>query len=78
MPREKKDQSTRLDGLTEREVTLEGLLRLGEQRASSFIPENKPEENEWYTLDLEVMAKLSDAQPVVVEVLLGMRECVLF
>jgi hypothetical protein len=62
-----------LEGLTEGEVTLEGLLRTGEQKASLFVPENHPERNEWYSLDLETMAKLADAQPVVVEVLLG--EC---
>jgi cytochrome oxidase assembly protein ShyY1 len=72
VPREKKDQSTRLEGLTEGEVTLEGLLRSGEQKASSFVPENNPEKNEWYSLDLEAMAKQSDSQPVVVEMILGM------
>ncbi|KAF9919319.1 surf-like protein [Lobosporangium transversale] len=70
VPREKKDQSTRKDGLIEGEVTVEGLLRSGEQKASSFVPENKPEKNEWYSLDLETMAKRSDAQPIIVETLL--------
>ncbi|KAF9936859.1 surf-like protein [Mortierella alpina] len=70
VPREKKDQATRLDGLTEGEVTLEGLLRTGEQKASSFVPENNPEKNEWYSLDLESMAQQSGAQPVVVEMIL--------
>lgn len=74
MPRDKKDQSTRLDGLPEGEVTLEGLLRSGEQKASSFVPENSPEKNEWYSLDLEAMAKQSDSQPVVVEMILGMSQ----
>lgn len=60
-----------MDGLTEGEVTLEGLLRTGEQKASSFVPENNPEKNEWYSLDLESMAKQSGAQPVVVEMILG-------
>lgn len=71
VPREKKDQETRLEGLTEGEVTVEGLLRSGEQKASSFVPENSPEKNEWYSLDLEEMAKQSGAQPVVVEMILG-------
>ncbi|OAQ25494.1 SURF1-domain-containing protein [Linnemannia elongata AG-77] len=70
VPRDKKEQSTRLDGLPEGEVTLEGLLRSGEQKASSFVPENNPEKNEWYSLDLEAMAKQSDSQPVVVEMIL--------
>ncbi|KAG0269116.1 surf-like protein [Linnemannia exigua] len=70
VPRDKKDQSTRLEGLTEGEVTLEGLLRSGEQKASSFVPENNAEKNEWYSLDLEAMAKQSDSQPVVVEMIL--------
>ncbi|KAK3809973.1 MAG: SURF1 family-domain-containing protein [Benniella sp.] len=70
VPRDKKDPSTRLEGLTEGEVILEGLLRTGEQKASLFVPGNHPERNEWYSLDLETMAKLADAQPVVVEVLL--------
>ncbi|CAO3565182.1 unnamed protein product [Mortierella alpina] len=52
------------------EVTLEGLLRTGEQKASSFVPENNPEKNEWYSLDLESMAQQSGAQPVVVEMIL--------
>ncbi|KAF9427781.1 surf-like protein [Podila epigama] len=71
VPREKKDQETRLEGLTEGEVVVEGLLRTGEQKASSFVPENNPEKNEWYSLDLEAMAKQSDAQPVVVEMILN-------
>lgn len=71
VPREKKDQETRLEGLTEGEVTVEGLLRSGEQKASSFVPENNPEKNEWYSLDLEAMASQSGAQPVIVEMILG-------
>ncbi|KAG0223117.1 SURF1 family-domain-containing protein [Mortierella sp. GBAus27b] len=71
VPREKKDQSTRKNGLTEGEVTLEGLLRSGEQKASSFVPDNNPEKNEWYSLDLEAMAKMSGAQPVIVEALVN-------
>ncbi|KAG0241922.1 surf-like protein [Actinomortierella wolfii] len=71
VPREKKDQATRLDGLTEGEVTLEGLLRSGEQRSSSyFVPENRPEKNEWYSLDVKTMAERVGAQPVVVEAIL--------
>ncbi|KAG0329175.1 surf-like protein [Podila humilis] len=70
VPREKKNQETRLDGLTQGEVTVEGLLRSGEQKASSFVPENSPEKNEWYSLDLETMAKQADCQPVVVEMIL--------
>ncbi|KAF9576283.1 surf-like protein, partial [Lunasporangiospora selenospora] len=70
VPRDKREQSTRLAGLTEGEVTVEGLLRSGEQKASSFVPENVPSKNQWYSLDLVEMAKLSDAQPVVVEMLL--------
>ncbi|KAF9921214.1 surf-like protein [Linnemannia zychae] len=70
VPREKKGQITRLDGLVEGEVTVEGLLRTGEQKASSFVPENNPEKNEWYSLDLETMAKQSDSQPVIVEMVL--------
>lgn len=71
VPRDKKDQETRLEGLTEGEVTVEGLLRSGEQKASSFVPENNPEKNEWYSLDVEEMAKQSGAQPVVIEMILG-------
>ncbi|KAF9399001.1 surf-like protein [Mortierella sp. AD011] len=70
VPREKKEQATRLEGLTDGEVNIEGLLRSGEQKASSFVPENNPDKNEWYSLDLATMAKQCDAQPVVVELLL--------
>ncbi|KAF9433608.1 surf-like protein [Entomortierella beljakovae] len=70
VPREKKDQETRASSLTNEEVTLEGLLRSGEQKASSFVPENNPEKNEWYSLDLETMAKQCNSQPVVVEMIL--------
>lgn len=52
-------------------MAVEGLLRSGEQKASSFVPENNPEKNEWYSLDLEAMANQSGAQPVVVEMILG-------
>ena len=71
VPRDKKDQSTRLEGLTEGQVTVEGLLRTGEQKASSFVPENNPGKNEWYSLDVDAMASQVDAQPVVVEMILG-------
>ncbi|KAG0327417.1 surf-like protein [Dissophora globulifera] len=70
VPREKKDQSTRQEGLTEGEVTIEGLLRSGEQKPSSFVPENNPKKNEWYSLDVKTMAEMVDAQPVVVEMIL--------
>ncbi|KAF9331691.1 surf-like protein [Linnemannia elongata] len=43
---------------------------LNHLEASSFVPENNPEKNEWYSLDLEAMAKQSDSQPVVVEMIL--------
>ncbi|KAG0254462.1 surf-like protein [Mortierella polycephala] len=74
VPREKKDQATRQEGLVEGEVTVEGLLRTGEQKASSLVPENNPEKNEWYSLDAEAMAKQSDSQPVVVEMILDIPQ----
>ncbi|CAO3638615.1 unnamed protein product [Cunninghamella blakesleeana] len=63
---DKKDQSKRPESLVDGPIEIEGLLRVTE-KPNSFTPENKPEANEWYWIDLDTMAELTYAQTLMVE-----------
>ncbi|KAI9312660.1 SURF1 family-domain-containing protein [Dichotomocladium elegans] len=62
----KKDPHTRPDSLVEGPVHVEGLLRMSEQR-NTFTPDNDVIKNQWYWGDVEAMAALSGAEPLLVE-----------
>ncbi|SAM09315.1 hypothetical protein [Absidia glauca] len=63
---DKKDKRNRPDSLVTGPVEVEGLLRLTEQ-PNSFTPDNDPEGNQWYWVDLDTMAELSYSQNLLVE-----------
>ncbi|MEQ9489319.1 MAG: SURF1 family protein [Alphaproteobacteria bacterium] len=62
MPFERRDRSTRPEGLVEGAVTVTGLLRfprpLGYIR-SLVIPDNEPQNNTWFWLDFQALADKS-------------------
>ncbi|KAI8069902.1 SURF1 family-domain-containing protein [Gongronella butleri] len=62
----KKDAATRPDSQDRAPVQVEGLLRLTEQ-PNSFTPDNEPDNNQWYWIDLDTMANLTYSQPLLVE-----------
>lgn len=57
VPVERKNPETRAAGELAGTVAVEGLLRLPrEGKLGWFVPENRPERNEWYTIDIAAMA----------------------
>ncbi len=60
IPSEYRPPETRIDGLYQGQVTLEGLFRLAQPVAgirAAVLPENDMIKNTWYTLDLPMMAE---------------------
>lgn len=45
---------------------MEGLLRMSEKR-NAFTPDNDIVRNQWYWVDVDTMAKLTGAEPLLVE-----------
>ncbi|XP_039714788.1 surfeit locus protein 1 [Pteropus medius] len=66
VPRKKVNPDTRQKGQVEGEVDLVGMVRLTETR-KPFVPENNPEQNHWHYRDLEAMAKLTGAEPILID-----------
>ena len=69
VPTEKKDPSTRQAGELAGPVILEGLLR-GSQKQSWLVPDNEPQNNVWFYVDIPEMAKwagLDRVRPYFVE-----------
>lgn len=73
IPKTRKAQKSRPDGLPKEEVTVEGLLR-EPWRKNMFTPENSPQTKEFYFPDVEQMARLTSSQPVWIEETMGMFE----
>ncbi|ORZ23028.1 SURF1 family-domain-containing protein [Absidia repens] len=63
---DKKDKAKRPDSMVAGPVEVEGLLRLTE-KPNSFTPDNDPEGNQWYWVDLDTMAELSYSQNLLIE-----------
>ncbi|KAG1179134.1 hypothetical protein G6F70_002710 [Rhizopus microsporus] len=63
---DKRDQRTRPESLETGEVEVIGLIRMNEEK-NSFTPDNDIERNQWYWADIDTMAKLTNAQPVMIE-----------
>jgi len=62
LPFEKREKSTRPEGLYEGEVTVKGMLRFPKPHTyieNLVIPENEPQNNTWFLLDTKAMAELS-------------------
>jgi len=66
-----RDQRSRLGGLPQGEVTVEGLLR-EPPRKNMFTPDNRPDKGEFYFPDVKEMSELTGSQAVWVEATLGM------
>jgi surfeit locus 1 family protein len=61
---------------TDEDVLVQGMLRVSQVR-SNFTPDNHPERNEWYWIDVNAMAEhaggeKANVQPVFVEEIFGM------
>lgn len=54
------------------EVELVGVVRLTEQR-KPFVPKNNVEANRWHYRDLEAMAKVTGAEEIFIDAVLGQR-----
>ncbi|KAJ3268997.1 Carboxypeptidase A4 [Terramyces sp. JEL0728] len=52
------------------EIEIEGCLRQGESNSSMRL-KNEPQNNLWYSVDLESMAKETDSEPILVELTAG-------
>lgn len=68
------DQKDRPHGVSNEEVTVEGLLR-EPWKKNMFTPENKPDEGKFYFPDIAQMAELSGSQPVWIEETMGKDTC---
>ncbi|KAI8143224.1 SURF1 family-domain-containing protein [Fennellomyces sp. T-0311] len=62
----KKDKSQRPDSLTDDLVEVEGLLRMSEM-TNKFTPDNDIANNQWYWTDVDTMAKITGAEPLLIE-----------
>uniref|UniRef100_A0A8C5R7R5 SURF1-like protein n=1 Tax=Leptobrachium leishanense TaxID=445787 RepID=A0A8C5R7R5_9ANUR len=66
IPRKKVNPETRLKGQVGGEVELVGIVRLTETR-KPFVPENVVARNCWYYRDLEAMARVTGAEPILID-----------
>lgn len=71
VPNERKDPATRRAGQIEAAIRLNGLLRVPhENKPSWFLPDNRPDLNYWFWVDLSAMAKangLDDVAPFYID-----------
>ena len=70
IPKKRKRQADRREGLPMGEVRVEGLLR-EPWKKNMFTPDNKPELGEFYFPDVQQMARLTGSQPVWIEETMG-------
>ncbi|KAI9349285.1 surfeit protein 1 [Zopfochytrium polystomum] len=75
VPREQKDPRTRSGAQVQNDVDVVGAWRTGEN-VSTFVPPrsfptNDPERNQWYSIDLEMMAASTGSLPVLLDLLAG-------
>lgn len=69
VPLDGKDPATRLAGQIPGDVALEGIVR-APGRKSSFTPDNRPDRNFWFYIDIPAMAEhagLSNVLPYIIE-----------
>lgn len=69
IPIERKDPATRAAGQVQGAVAVEGLLR-GSQKKNWLVPDNEPQNNVWFYIDVPAMAKwsgLEHARPYFIE-----------
>lgn len=73
IPIDRKDPATRQPGLIEGEVAVDGIIRL-EGRPGWMVPDNQPEDNIWFWVDLPAMAAYADLAGDVAPVYLDAGE----
>jgi len=61
-PSEKKEPAKRVEGQTAGRVELTGIVRRS-QKPGQFTPENAPDKNVWFHVDVPLMRKLAGAPP---------------
>uniref|UniRef100_A0AAY4AF06 SURF1-like protein n=1 Tax=Denticeps clupeoides TaxID=299321 RepID=A0AAY4AF06_9TELE len=66
VPKDKIRPETRTKGQVADEVDVVGVVRLSEHR-KPFVPHNNVELNRWHYRDLEVMAKVTGADPIFID-----------
>jgi len=69
IPLERKEPATRAEGELAGEVSIEGLLR-GSQKQSWLVPDNDPQANVWFYVDVPAMARavrLARVRPYFIE-----------
>jgi surfeit locus 1 family protein len=66
IPKARREQKTRKEGLPTGEVIVEGLLR-APWKKNYFTPDNRPDKGEFYFSDVAQMAALTGAKPVWIE-----------
>ncbi|XP_029467011.1 surfeit locus protein 1 isoform X2 [Rhinatrema bivittatum] len=66
VPRKKMNPDRRKKGQSTDELDLTGIVRLSETR-KPFVPENDIARNRWHYRDLEVMARVTGAEPIFVD-----------
>ena len=62
IPSEKKDPAKRAEGQVAGRVELTGIVRRNQERRQ-FAPENAPDKNVWFFVDVPLMRKLAGAPP---------------
>lgn len=63
VPLERKEPETRAPGQLEGRVTVEGVIRTP-GRKGWFVPDNRPDENAWFYVDLDAMAAHAGLGPL--------------
>ena len=70
VPVARKDSATRPAGEIPGEAEVTGLLRLAAGKDSWFVPDNRPERNEWYTVDPAQMGRAAVPRATVLPYML--------
>ncbi|KAG4305989.1 hypothetical protein PORY_000899 [Pneumocystis oryctolagi] len=69
IPFDMADQSKRTEGLSNKKVTIQGLIRLPPKN-NLFTPSNKPELKKYYHIDIKQMSESTRSQPIYIEQIL--------
>ncbi|KAJ3414950.1 Surfeit locus protein 1 [Chytridiales sp. JEL 0842] len=67
IPRGNQNPKTRPDAQVDSRVTIEAVTREGED--PSAFPKNVPEQNVWYSIDVDAMAKATNGSPILLDMI---------
>jgi surfeit locus 1 family protein len=79
VPQDKKDPATRPESITKKRTEITAMIRESQGKAPWFMPQNQPEKNIWFWIDIPAMTKfLNDAhikkvQPVLLQEIRSQR-----